>query len=219
MTATLYYSPKFIRPIVPCALAQHFKLDVKCVDIADVEKEFSKEFPLQLVPTFVDESGWELSEEIAINNYFIKTGAKDENEVKSLLGWCHKTESEVLRWESLAVSDFLNREIDVVGPFIGLLPYNAEAVAAAEKKLAIFLDIYEKQLTKNNGFLVGDHITLADLSTAGCFFLGFNFYNDPAWRAQYPTITAWYENVTKSPYVADFFKDKKFLAKKPAPPS
>ena len=219
MTATLYSSPNFVRPILPGCLVKYFKLDVNIVDIADVEKDFSKEFPLHLVPTLVDEkNNWELTEHIAINNYFIKTGAK-EAEIKTLLGSNPKTESEILRWESMAVSDFLNREIQVVGPFINFLPYDPKKLAEDEKKLAATLAIYEKQLTKNNGFLVGDHVTLADLSTATCFFLGFNFYYGPEWRAQYPAITAWYEKVGKSPYVADFFKDKKFLAKKPAPPS
>lgn len=218
MTLIFYYSSNVIRPIVPFSLIHFFKLNIKCVDISKQEDNFSSLFPLKLTPALFDDSnGWKLTEAIAINNYLIKIGCKQNDpsfKKETLLGWCIKSESEILRWESMAVSDFLNGEVDVIGPNIGLRPYNKEKQGIATEKLNIMLDIYETQLHINKGFLVGDHITLADLVTASCFYFGFRFYYDSEWRKNYPNIVTWYQNVTKSSYFNDFFKDKELIEKR-----
>lgn len=173
---------------------------------------------MKLTPTLLDEtSGWKLTEAIAINNFLIKlasdqTGSKFKSD--TLLGWCTKSESEILRWESMAVSDFLNCEIDVIGPNIGLRPHNEKKQDTATARLNKMLDIYETQLHMNKGFLVGDHVTLADLVTASCFYFGFKFYYDSEWRKDYPNIVSWYKKTVNTPYLHDFFKDTKLLEKR-----
>lgn len=207
-----------IRPIVPLSLSRYFKLDIECKDISKEEGNFSKIFPLKLTPTLYDEtSGWRLTEAIAINNFLIKTASEQpDSNFKSdtLLGWCIKSESEILRWESMAVSDFLNCEIDVIAPNIGLRPPDEKKQDIAVARLSKILDIYETQLHMNKGFLVGDHVTLADLVTASCFYFGFKFYFDSEWRKDYPNIVNWYNQTVKTPYFNDFFKDTKLLEKR-----
>lgn len=215
---TLYYSPNYIRPIVTICLAKYFKTDFNIVDIATVPEEFAREFPLKKCPALVNkDTGLYLTESIAICHYIINTYCKDKNERENLLGKTILEQAEILKWQSLSVSDFLNRIFDFLAPLLGFIPYNAESNKKAEAESNVVLGIYENQLAKTK-FLAGDHITLADLCAAGSFFFGFNFAFDEAWRKQNPNITRWYLETIKSSYISDFFKDKPLAQAFPQPP-
>lgn len=218
MSTILYYSPNFIRPIIPMCLAQYFKTNIQCIDIATDMENFARDFPLQKCPVLINrETGLYLTETISINNYIVKTFCKDPQEVKKLLGSSVLEESKILRWESLSVSDLVVREFNYLAPLLGLIPYNAEAHLEAKSQLDVVVQIFEEEL-KNNQFLVGNHITLADLSASGSFFFGFNFGFDEKWSQRYPSITRWYKEVTKSQYVSGFFSDKQQAKAVPQPP-
>ncbi|CAL9730072.1 hypothetical protein MOUN0_I05930 [Monosporozyma unispora] len=218
MSTILYYSPNYIRPTIPVCLAQYFKSDIQCVDIASDMENFAKDFPLKKCPVLINrETGLYLTEAIAVYNYIIKTFCKDPEEIKKLLGCNVSEQSEVLRWESLSVSDFVNREFMYLAPLLGFIPYDADASSKAKKDFEVAVQIYEDRL-KDHQFLVGNHITLADLCASGSFFFGFNFAFDEKWSQQYPNITRWYKEVTKSPYVSGFFSDKKQCKQFPQPP-
>lgn len=210
--ATIYYSPNYIRPIVPVQLVKYFNLDIEIADIGDCMDEFSKEFPEKLTPTLVGQDGLKLTEAIAINNYLIKSTGNQE-EIKKLLGTeCYVKESKNLRWESLAVSDFINSEFGYIAPFLGFRKYDESENKATLDKLNIILAIYENQL-KETRFLVGDSIMLGDLVTASVFCLGFQTKFDVQWREEHPNITRWYKEVSKSAYVKEYFSEKKLVEK------
>lgn len=218
MTTILYYSPNYTRPIVPRCLTQYFKTGIKNVDIATDMEAFTEDFPLHQCPGLINrETGLYLTETISIQYYIIKTFCKDPKEVKILLGSTILEEAEILRWGSFSVSDFNNREDDYIKPLIGLKPYDAHAHSTAKKQFEAIVQIFEDHL-KNHRFLVSDHITLADLCASSAFFLGFNFAFDEKWSQQYPNITRWYKEVTKSPYVSSFFGDKQQAKSFPPPP-
>ena len=48
-------------------------------------------------------------------------------------------------------------------------------------------------------FLVGEHVTLADLFTASQIARGFQHVLDREWRNENPNVTGWYERVTGQP--------------------
>ncbi|CAL9735137.1 glutathione S-transferase Y-2 [Monosporozyma servazzii] len=218
MTTTLYYHPIYIRPIVAMCLAEYFKADIQNVDINTVMGEFTKDFPLHQCPSLINkETGLYLTETISIQHYIIKAFCKDPEEVKKLLGSTILEQSEILRWDAFSVSDFLNREVNYVEPLIGMMPYDADTHPKAKEQFDVAVQIFEDHL-KNHQFLVGDHVTLADLSGVSSFFLGFNYAFDENWSHQYPSITRWYKEVTKSPYVSNFFEGKEQAKTFPQPP-
>lgn len=218
MATILYYSPNYIRPIVPVCLAKYFKTDIKCVDIATDKENFVRDFPLQKCPTLINkEKGIYLTESIAIYNYIIKNSCP-EDEIKNLLGATVLEQSEILRWESLSVSDFCTRAYNYLAPLLGFIPYEAEANSKAKKQFETVLQIYEDCL-RDHQFLVGHHLTLADLCSAGSFYFGFKFAFDRHWSKQYPHITRWYKEVTQSPYIEEFFMDKEQAKSFPQPPN
>lgn len=209
---TLYYSPNYIRPVVPVQLIKYFKLDIEISDIKDCMDDFTKKFPQKQAPTLVGPDDLELTEAIAINNYIIKSSGNEE-EIKKLLGTdCYIKESKNLRWESLAVSDFIQQEVAYVGPFVGIGEYDEKKNQEALTKLNIILGEYEKQLGKTK-FLVGDTVMLGDLVTASVFCFGFQAKFDAAWREKYPNITRWYKAVGETPYLKEYFSNKKMVDK------
>ena len=218
MSTILYYSPKYIRPIIPISLVQYFNADIQIVDIDDDMENFARDFPLQQCPSLINrETGLYLTETVSIHQYLIKTFCKDPEEVKKLLGSTILEESEILRWDAFSVSDFLNREVNYVEPLIGMMPYDADTHPKAKEQFDVAVQIFEDHLN-NHQFLVGDHVTLADLSGVSSFFLGFNYAFDENWSHQYPSITRWYKEVTKSPYVSNFFEGKEQAKAFPQPP-
>lgn len=218
MSTILYYHPIYIRPIVAMCLAEYFKADIKNVDINTEMEVFTKDFPIHQCPALINrDTGLYLTETVSIQQYIIKAFCKDPEEVKRLLGSTILEEAEILRWDAFSVSDFLNREVNYVEPLIGMLPYNADAHAKAKTQFEVVAKVYEDRL-KDHQFLVGDHITLADLSSVSSFFLGFNYAFDANWSQQYPNITRWYKEVTKSPYISNFFEGKEQAKVFPQPP-
>lgn len=48
-------------------------------------------------------------------------------------------------------------------------------------------------------FLVGEHITVADLYTASQMARGFQYALDETWRAENPNTTRWYKTIVHQP--------------------
>ncbi|CCK70566.1 uncharacterized protein KNAG_0E03070 [Huiozyma naganishii CBS 8797] len=206
----LYTSSKFIRPIVPVCLVNHFKLNVNVVDIFTDKDKFKQEFPWAKLPSLVEYgSGYKLTESIAVSHYL--TGlSENKSEIEKLLGASNdfKTQSQILRWESLAVSDFLTQQVNYIGPLVGIRPYETHAVEKARGNLDTLLSLYESRLNDNKYLVRSDGVTMGDLLSAASFYFGFKTLYDAEWRSHHPGITNWYNEVTQTPYLESFFKDK-----------
>lgn len=219
MTAILYHSPEYVRPTIPVCLAKYFKGDIECVDIATVPEKFAKDFPLKKCPALIDhDNGVYLTETIAILNYLIKHYDEDPEDITQLTGSSILEESEILRWESFAVTDFVEREAMYLKPLLGHLPFDAKTNEQTKHEFKVVAQIYEDHLNTHQ-FLVSDHVTLADLASVGSFHFGFTFAFDGKWSQQYPNITRWYKEVTNTPYVVDFFKTQEQARAFPTPPN
>jgi len=98
---------------------------------------------------------------------------------------------------------FFNSEVlpkmgDWYRPLLGKAPYNKKAVEDASKAALKAFSVAETHL-KNNTFLVGERITLADIFSVAIAARGFEFFFDKAWRAEYPNVTRWFETVYNQP--------------------
>ncbi|CAI4468861.1 ABH_G0023420.mRNA.1.CDS.1 [Saccharomyces cerevisiae] len=166
---------KLIRTIVPRGLVRSLKLDVKLADPSDAQQLYEREFPLRKYPTFVGpHDEWTLTEAMAIDYYLIHLSS-DKEAVRQLLGpeGDFKTRADILRWESLSNSDFLNEVCEVFFPLIGVKPYNATEFKVARENVDTIVSLYEKRLKKQQYLVCDDHETLADLISAAAFSLGF----------------------------------------------
>ncbi|CAI4468110.1 ABH_G0023370.mRNA.1.CDS.1 [Saccharomyces cerevisiae] len=111
---------------------------------------------------------------MAIDYYLIHLSS-DKEAVRQLLGpeGDFKTRADILRWESLSNSDFLNEVCEVFFPLIGVKPYNATEFKVARENVDTIVSLYEKRLKKQQYLVCDDHETLADLISAAAFSLGF----------------------------------------------
>lgn len=83
-------------------------------------------------------------------------------------------------------------------PLLGKIPYNKKAVEEAQKASLKAISVAETHL-RDNTYLVGERITLADLFSVGIIARGFEFFFDQEWRSQNPNVSRWYETVYNQP--------------------
>lgn len=217
MSEGTLYSNFRIRGWVPRALVNALELDVKVVDPFTVEEEFGRDFPLKKVPAFVGPRGFKLTEQMAINYYLINL-AKNDKIKAQLLGKDLKSQSEILRWESFGNSDLIITLVKVFAPLTrDDVPYVKRDVDAATMALNQIVGVFENRL-KDYTFLVGEHISLADLVCAAAFTRGFNYIFGSEWRKQHPVIVRWYNTIIASDILKNEFKDFKFIDEPVKPP-
>ncbi|AQZ14979.1 CAM1 (YPL048W) [Zygosaccharomyces parabailii] len=218
MSEGLLYSNFRIRSLVPRALVKTLKLDVDVVDPYTVEEQFAKDFPLKKLPSFKGPNGFKLTEQMAINYYLIRSSS-DEKLKEQLLGTEDdiKTQSQIIRWESLANSDLITALAKVFVPLKGDAPYIKKNVDEASKFLEEIASIYEERLREYT-YLAGENLTLADLVSAAMFIRGFNFLFGTEWRKSHPAIVRWFKTVIASPFLKAETADFKFIEKPLEPP-
>jgi elongation factor 1-gamma len=120
----------------------------------------------------------------------------------TLLGSNPKEAALVDQWIS-----FFDSEIDVLLIFLkriltGGLQYNKSYDQELRRRLNRPLDTVEAYLSKHT-FLVGERLSLADISAATVFRGAFSTILGAAERAKYPHTWRWYETVINQPKVKD----------------
>ena len=83
-------------------------------------------------------------------------------------------------------------------PLQGREPYNKKSVEDNQKAALKAISVVEAHL-RDNTYLSGERITLADLFAAGIISRGFQFFFDKEWRKANPNTTRWYETVYNQP--------------------
>ena len=83
-------------------------------------------------------------------------------------------------------------------PLLGKDPYNKKAVEDAQKASIATIAVAEAHL-RDNTYLVGERITLADIFAVGIIARGFEFFFGSEWRQENPNVSRWYETVYNQP--------------------
>ncbi|EXJ77838.1 elongation factor 1-gamma [Capronia epimyces CBS 606.96] len=181
------------RTTVSLVVAKENNLDVELVAPRKDDPEYRKLNPLGKFPTFVGADGDVLTESIAIAIYFAS-----QNEKTTLLGKTKKDYAAVIRWLSFSNTEVFPFLTSWFRPLIGAAPYDQKTVEEAKATALPRVSVLEQHLS-NRDFLVGDHLTLADLYVASQLARGFQYVLDKAWRAENPHLTRWYQAVTARP--------------------
>lgn len=74
------------------------------------------------------------------------------------------------------------------------------------------MEVLNKALS-GKGFLVGDGVTLADLSVATNLQLAYQWVMEPAFRSPYPNVNKWFETVVSQPEVKKALPEFKLCEK------
>ncbi|CBJ27519.1 eukaryotic elongation factor-1 B gamma [Ectocarpus siliculosus] len=99
--------------------------------------------------------------------------------------------------------DFCAHEIELPAtiwcyPVIGYMPYNDAAVSKAKEDLKIALGALEKALLHRT-YLVGDKITLADITVASALVYPMKLVVSPEYRKAFPCVTRWFTTCVNQP--------------------
>ncbi|GAB1314886.1 elongation factor EF-1 gamma subunit [Madurella fahalii] len=175
------------------AKANNLELEEVETDTQKPTEEFLKANPMGKVPTFVGADGYVLSECIAIAIY-----VTSQNEKTTLLGKTKQDYASILRWMSFFNSEVLPKLGAWFRPLLGKAPYNKKAVDDAQKETLQAVTVVENHL-RDNTYLVGERITLADIFAAGLIARGFEYFFDKQWRQKNPNVSRWYETVYNQP--------------------
>ncbi|KAL2195046.1 hypothetical protein P885DRAFT_41356 [Corynascus similis CBS 632.67] len=175
------------------AKANNLELEEIEANTTNPSPDFLKANPLHKVPAFVGADGFVLTECIAIAVY-----VTSQNEKTTLLGKTKQDYASILRWMSFFNSEVLPKLGSWFRPLIGRDPYNKKAVEDASKATLETISVVENHL-RDNTYLVGERITLADLFATALISRGFEYFFDKEWRQKNPNVSRWYETVYNQP--------------------
>ncbi|KAK4104816.1 eEF1-gamma domain-containing protein [Parathielavia hyrcaniae] len=175
------------------AKANNLELEEVEADTKSPSADFVKANPLHKVPTFVGADGFVLTECIAVAVY-----VTSQNEKTTLLGKTKQDYASILRWMSYFNSEVLPKLGGWFSPLLGKEPYNKKSVEDSQKATLQAISVVEAHL-RDNTYLVGERITLADLFATGLIARGFEFFFDKEWRQKNPNVSRWYETVYNQP--------------------
>jgi elongation factor 1-gamma len=194
--ATLYTFPQNPRAQRILIAAQYSGLAVKVAEnfkLGETDKSpaFLAKFPLGKIPAFETADGQAIFETSAIakfvasNNTVLATSSAFE-------------EALVQQYVSLADEDVYQASCTWVYPTFGVIQYNKTATARAQESVKHILTALNSAL-ETRTFLVGEKITLADITLATAFLQLFQQVLDPAFRAPFPHVTRWFTTLINQP--------------------
>jgi len=171
------------------------------VEIAEFEigtdnkkPEHLEKFHNEKVPAFESTEGDVcLNESGAIAYYVAK-----HKEGTHLLGKSIKENAQVLHYILFAENEITPHANTWVNPILGITQYNKAAHNQAVNGLKKSLEILEKILL-NKTYLVGERITLADITVSTSLYLPFKLVLDAGFRKEHPNLTRWYTTLINQP--------------------
>ncbi|NP_001020382.1 translation elongation factor 1B gamma subunit [Strongylocentrotus purpuratus] len=153
--------------------------------------EFLKKFPLGKVPAFENGSGDTLFESNAIAYYV-------SNE--QLRGTDDLSKAQVQMFVNLADNEIEPAASTWVFPTLGVVQYNKQQTEKAKETLKAVLGFLNEYL-KTRTFLVGERVTLADISV-GCQLLGaYKQVLDVNFRKEFVHLNRWFVTLVNQPEV------------------
>lgn len=191
---TLYTYPENFRAYKALIAAQYASTNVK-VDagfkFGETNKTdgFLNKFPSGKVPAFETADGKYLNDGNAIA-YFVAN--------EQLRGKTAYDQAQVLQWIGFAESDILPAACSWVFPILGIMPYNKQNFDRSKEDMKTALSVLNKHLLTRT-FLVGERVTLADITVACTLLHCFTTTFDPTFRKSFGNVTRWFNTLVNQP--------------------
>uniref|UniRef100_A0A674CLD1 Eukaryotic translation elongation factor 1 gamma n=1 Tax=Salmo trutta TaxID=8032 RepID=A0A674CLD1_SALTR len=150
---------------------------------------FLNNFPLGKVPAFQGDDGFCLFESNAIAHYL-------SNE--ALRGSSPQAQSQVLQWVSFADAEIIPPASAWVFPTLGIMQFNKQATEQAKEEVKKVLSVLNHHLNTRT-FLVGERVSLADISVACSMIWLYKQVLEPSFRQPFPNVTRWFQTCVNQP--------------------
>jgi len=153
-------------------------------------KEFLAKFPTGKVPAFESDNGMCLFESNAIAYYVANDqlrGGKDP-----------VAQAQVLQWLNFADSDILPAACTWVFPTLGIMQFNKQNTERAKEDISKAMTALNDHLLHHT-FLVGERLTVADISVACTMISLYQNVLDPGFRKPFGNVNRWFSTVVNQP--------------------
>ncbi|XP_077995519.1 elongation factor 1-gamma-like [Glandiceps talaboti] len=143
---------------------------------------FLSKFPVGKVPAYEAADGTCLSESNAIAYYVANETLRGAN-------CCDQ--AQVLQWVNFADSEILPAAATWVFPTLGIMQYNKQNSERAKDDVKKILNVLNEHL-KTRTYLVGERVTLADITTACNLLMLYRQVLDGDFRKAYCNVNRWF---------------------------
>jgi len=180
------------------------KVEEAIIDMAQTkEPEFLAKFPAGCVPAFESEDGLTITESAAITEYVAKNGPTpfwptDKHDAAKVASYICIVDQEIAARVQLAN-----------GMIAGYIPYNKPVYQNLIDKAVSRLAAIDGELKKRT-FLVGERITVADVTLASALYTGFQGHLDAPIRAKIPNVVRHFNTIVNQPKLKSIFGEVKF---------
>ncbi|XP_061786689.1 elongation factor 1-gamma [Nerophis lumbriciformis] len=164
---------------------------------------FLNNFPLGKVPAYQGDDGFCLFESNAIAHYL-------SNDV--LRGATLQAAAQVLQWVSFVDSEIVPPASTWVFPTLGIMQFNKQATEQAKEDVKKVLGVLNQHLNTRT-FLVGERVSLADISVACSMLWLFKQVLDPSFRQPYTNVTRWFVTCVNQPQFKSVLGEVKLCEK------
>jgi len=89
-------------------------------------------------------------------------------------------------------------------PIFGIQHHDHERAHKAKEDLKKVVEILENHL-KGKTFLVGNHLTIADIAVATSLFLPFRYLWEESARKGFPNVTRYFENIATNQHFQNVY--------------
>jgi len=192
----LYTYPGNFRAFKTLIAAQYNGVDIEVPEFKMMEDSSTPEFlaknPLGKVPLLETDQGC-IFESNAIARYI----ARIRNDTE-LYGSTFFESGQIDSWIDFCANELELPAIIWFYPIFGYMPFNAAATAKAKEDLKKALEVLNTHLLHRT-FLVGDKITLADITIASALVYPMKMLLDPSFRKPYQNVERWFCTCVNQP--------------------
>jgi len=205
---TLYTYPKSFRANKALIASQYSGADVKVdagfqLGVTNKSDAFLKKFPCGKVPAFEGKDGLCLSESNAIAYYVANA---------ELQGSDAKSAAQIQQWINFSDNEILPAACTWVFPCLGIVQYNKQDTERAKDQIKKVLQILNDHLLTRT-FMVGERISLADISLVCNLQMLYEQVLDPSFRKAYQNANRWFSTMVNQPNVKKVLGEVKLCEK------
>ncbi|KAF9217840.1 Elongation factor 1-gamma [Podila verticillata] len=196
---TIYSYPQNPRVSKAQVIAKYNGLDLKVatdfvMGTTNKTPAWIAKFGTSQVPAFEGSDGTILIESGAIAHYLAHYKAGS-----TLVGKTKAEEAYIQQWVQFVDLGITPHLSAWILPLISSREYSKLAETAAIERVKGKLETLEHHLVKHT-YMVGERVTLADISGASSLLMGFKLVFDPPFRKQFPAVTRWFNTILHQPH-------------------
>lgn len=143
------------------------------------------------VPAFESKDGLAITEAAAIAYYVAGAELKGKNDAEK---------AQILQWIAFADNEIVPPASAWTFPCLGILGFNKQTHEKAQAEVKNILSHLNKVFLSKT-YLVGERISLADISVFCALLNLYTLVLDPAFRKPYTNVNRWFETILNQPNV------------------